>query len=78
LGFLYSFPQGIEMDEIFALKEEMIKDISSEFKNVSPPSNCDSLHECFTLEDDKIILWFNVDYTTKIIERTIPVSKASF
>ncbi len=41
------------------LKEELLKQAREKYQMIFPCSNYNSLAECFTIEDDTVIFWFN-------------------
>jgi len=63
----------VEKKEIPEIKKDMIKEALSLYKEIFPPSVHKTIDECFTYEEDKILLWFNTsDLSTKIVQRDIP------
>lgn len=55
-----------------AIKKRMIKDARSRYDRIHPVKSRDSLHDCFTVEENMIIFWFNTDdFTTHTIIENI-------
>jgi hypothetical protein len=51
-----------------AIKKTMIKKAKSRFKKVLPCGQRRNLDECFTVEKDKVLFWFNTeDESTHVI-----------
>lgn len=44
-----------------AIKNKMIKDAQKRFNRIRPVKSRNTLQECFTVENNMIILWFNTD-----------------
>ena len=50
------------------IKQTLINRAKKQFKQIYPCSTKKGFKECFTVEDDQIIFWFNTeDETTHII-----------
>lgn len=44
-----------------AIKNKMIKDAQRRFSSIYPVKSRNTLQDCFTVEKDIIIFWFNTD-----------------
>lgn len=61
-------------EKIIEIKSDMIKEALKKHKRIHPASVYRTIDECFTIEENKIFLWFNTepDFSTKLLEREIP------
>jgi hypothetical protein len=46
------------------LKRKMIAEAQRKYSRIFPCSSRRTLNECFTVEDDQIIFWFNTEDAT--------------
>jgi hypothetical protein len=54
------------------IKQKLINRAKMQFKQIYPCSTKKRLKECFTIEDDLMIFWFNTeDETTHIITQNL-------
>jgi hypothetical protein len=54
------------------LKQEMIRTARKRYQAIYPCASKKSLSECFTLEEDRIVFWFNTeDSTTHVLTEQI-------
>lgn len=62
------------MTYIDEIKKSMIEEAIEIHKRIYPAPPDREIHECFTIEDDRIFLWFNTepDFTTKMLQRELP------
>jgi len=66
----------VENKVLSEIKRDMIKEALSLYKDVYPPTVCSTFEECFTFEENKILLWINTpDLTTRLIQRELPSKK---
>ena len=55
-----------------ALKQSLINKAQEKYKKIYPASRLRSLDECFTEEEDELILWFNTeDGSTRVLRAQI-------
>lgn len=60
------------MDE---LKQELLRQAAELHGEIAPPRSCGSLGESFTVEDSRLILWFNdKSGNTRVLVRERPTS----
>ena len=43
------------------IQDRLIRQAMETHQNIAPCSNRESLHDCFSTFDDKLIFWFNTD-----------------
>ena len=54
------------------IKQILINRAKSKFKQIHPCSTKEKLRDCFTVEGDKMIFWFNTeDETTHILTQDL-------
>ena len=41
------------------LKSQLIERAIEKYEEITPVGHCQSLDECFTIEDNKLLFWFN-------------------
>jgi hypothetical protein len=52
----------MDMDGV---KQKLFYEALNKYGHISPCNDLD-FRDCFTIEDDRVYFWFNVDNTTKI------------
>jgi hypothetical protein len=54
------------------IKEKLIQTAKDKFKDVKPCGEHKSLYDCFTVQNDRLLLWFNtLDGTTKVLQHNL-------
>ncbi len=55
------FPGSSDKINMNTIKKTMIKKAKCRFKKILPCGERRSLDECFTVEKDKVLFWFNTE-----------------
>ena len=58
LNFLVWAPDTLNMNE---LKQQMIQKAVKKHSNIFPCSSCRTFEECFTVESNNVIFWYNTE-----------------
>ena len=54
------------------LKKELRQEAEEKHGKIYPPGRMENLDDCYTVEKDKVLFWFNIEgQTTKAITREI-------